>query len=813
MALVLVSVTLGTVTAIATPANAVSSGSQPVPAAGATGSVTGLIVSKLDLEPVLGAVVSLTRDSCGQTTQFGEEVTEEDGTYTFLDVPMDRTCSGVDVYRLDVVVPDQPRLAPSTTIVPLAGGTTREDVLVRAYAMVSGTVTSTTTGEPLAGIAVVVDDSEETFESTSTDSEGRYTLFFTGERKVFVRVYSPERTYYGKFSGELYFEDSEARVLDYALDNAMVIEGVVTDDAEPPQPVPGVRVDARFGGDTNVTTVTTDASGRYSIIAGYAPGQTSALTLTAPQERWVPVTSPVFTTVPNTRQTFDVQLQQGASVSGIVTRADGDASPLSDVQVYAYSADASRIWLGQAVTDADGEYTISNLPPRPVLLSFSGKGGFGYPDQWWRDAVAASAATPIELEPGDVLDGYDAALERGATVVGTVTLDDTGAPTRYAVVTLTRTDGAASYTARTEQDGRYRIENVFRGEYTMSFAPVEAGSRYRPVYSGGTADPARAEAFELLPAQQDTQNAALQRIRPPSETSRVGGADRYVAAVNVSKAAYAEGADVVFVVSGQNYSDALSAGPAAVAASAPLLLTPPDRVLATVRAEMDRLDPRRIVIVGGPASVSRDVEEALAGIAEVERISGSDRYAVSRAVARMTIADTGAEIAYIATGTNFPDALSAGAAAGAQKAPVILVNGRAGDVPDATEALLRDLGIDEIIVAGGPASVSPEIAAALQALAPVTRLGGADRFAASAAISADAFGYAEQAFLVTGLRFPDALSGAAWAGAENAPLYVSRGDCVPRIVLDAMTAQGVQRVTLIGGTASLATEVAALERC
>jgi putative cell wall-binding protein len=310
-------------------------------------------------------------------------------------------------------------------------------------------------------------------------------------------------------------------------------------------------------------------------------------------------------------------------------------------------------------------------------------------------------------------------------------------------------------------------------------------------------------------------SAAITTTNQPAPTSsRIAGADRYQAAVNVSKASYPAGASVVYVVTGAGYADALSAGPAAAKEGGPLLLTPGAGLLPEVKAEIRRLAPGKIVVVGGVNSVSAG---ALAELKQLQnnttRIGGADRYEASRNLAKYAFSSSGAKSVYIATGVNFPDALSAGAAAAAVDGPVVLVYGNASTIDAPTLALLDDLGVNAVTIAGGPASVTPGIETSLTAVGTVTRRGGADRFEASANINRNAFSRTGEAFLVTGLNFPDALSGSAWAGHIDAPVYLSQQDCVPGVALDAMAAQGVTHVTLVGGPNSLGQAVASLTRC
>ena len=103
-------------------------------------------------------------------------------------------------------------------------------------------------------------------------------------------------------------------------------------------------------------------------------------------------------------------------------------------------------------------------------------------------------------------------------------------------------------------------------------------------------------------------------LPPPSSAitvSRVAGADRYATAVAISTVAFPVSAPVVYIASGVAFPDALSAGPAASRQGGPLLLTNPDVLPPSVRQEVQRLSPTKIVIVGGLAAVSAAVGPTL----------------------------------------------------------------------------------------------------------------------------------------------------------------------------------------------------------
>ncbi len=155
--------------------------------------------------------------------------------------------------------------------------------------------------------------------------------------------------------------------------------------------------------------------------------------------------------------------------------------------------------------------------------------------------------------------------------------------------------------------------------------------------------------------------------------TRIAGPDRYATAAAVSRRSFAA-ADTVYVATGLNYPDALAAGPVAAANDAPILLVRTDSIPEETLSELDRLDPASIVVLGGTRAVSSGVETALRSRyprTTLARIAGSDRYETAALISLGHFAP-GVAAAYLAVGSNFPDALTGGAAAAHKSAPVLL---------------------------------------------------------------------------------------------------------------------------------------------
>lgn len=295
-------------------------------------------------------------------------------------------------------------------------------------------------------------------------------------------------------------------------------------------------------------------------------------------------------------------------------------------------------------------------------------------------------------------------------------------------------------------------------------------------------------------------------------TLRLGGADRYATAIQVSKT-YAPGVSAVYVATGANFPDALSAAAAASLVDGPLLLTPTATLPDAVANEILRLQPEHIYAIGGTGAVSEKTFNALAEIAPTTRLGDVDRYSTGLQI--VDTAFTAANTAFIATGRSFPDALAATGAAGSLEAPVILVDGALGSVPGRVLDTLEGLGVENIEIAGGTGAVSLAIENQLSQRYTVTRHGGGDRYETTARINEAFFpdGSTDTMFLATGANFPDALAGAALAGSLGAPLYVTAPTCVPDSVRLSIARLGATTQVIMGGTSIVSDNAARNDGC
>lgn len=292
---------------------------------------------------------------------------------------------------------------------------------------------------------------------------------------------------------------------------------------------------------------------------------------------------------------------------------------------------------------------------------------------------------------------------------------------------------------------------------------------------------------------------------------RIAGADRYQTAVDLSVAAFPNGATSAVIASGTAFPDGLAAGPLAARRRGPVLLTTPDGLPPQVATELQRLRVTDVTIVGGPAAVQDVVLESIAQATGVTptRVFGPDRYSTAAVAAQ---GFPGGRPVFVASGATFPDALAAGAAAAAAGAPLLLV--RPDAVPDPVAAELTRLAPTEIRVLGGAAAVGPAVEERLRRITPaVRRIAGADRYATAAALATDGGARPTEALLATGRSFPDALAAAGLAAVRSAPIVLTDTTCAPQVTVDLLRGLGWPDLTAVGGSASVSPAAAGVVPC
>ena len=104
----------------------------------------------------------------------------------------------------------------------------------------------------------------------------------------------------------------------------------------------------------------------------------------------------------------------------------------------------------------------------------------------------------------------------------------------------------------------------------------------------------------------DAVSASLASFTAGTVT-RLAGRDRYATAAAISASKFAPGVPVVYIATGLDFPDALAGAAVAGSQDVPILLVATNAIPAATAAELTRLHPARVVLLGAASTVSEAV--------------------------------------------------------------------------------------------------------------------------------------------------------------------------------------------------------------
>lgn len=276
-----------------------------------------------------------------------------------------------------------------------------------------------------------------------------------------------------------------------------------------------------------------------------------------------------------------------------------------------------------------------------------------------------------------------------------------------------------------------------------------------------------------------------------SNANRLAGSFRYETAVEVSKTG-CDNSDYVVLARGDDFPDSLSGAALAKKFNAPLLLTNSELLTGVTRDEINRLKAKEVILLGSDDALSQQIEidlEEKCSIPneKIHRIGGVDRYETAAKIAEW-IGKSPNKTCFMATGEDYPDALSASSISAIKQMPILLVKGKNGDIPQVVKDTLTKLGIEKTTMVGQSDVVSSSIEDWLKENKyNPTRLGGDTRYdtcrqiydyaIANYQITPEVVGFAQ------GENFPDALASGPLAARFNGLVLLTR-EFIPSSIND-----------------------------
>ncbi|HHY26985.1 MAG TPA: cell wall-binding protein [Desulfitobacterium dehalogenans] len=205
----------------------------------------------------------------------------------------------------------------------------------------------------------------------------------------------------------------------------------------------------------------------------------------------------------------------------------------------------------------------------------------------------------------------------------------------------------------------------------------------------------------------------------------------------------------------------------------------------------------------GSSSATCNVTVTETGI-NATRLGGANRYETSVQISKEGW-PTGSTYAVLATGNNYPDALSAAPLAQKYNAPILLTD---KTLPQVTLNEITRLKPAQIFICGGTGAISKAIENQLNTMGIITkRLEGKDRYETSVSIAKELGTTSGELVLVNGYEWSDALSVSPIAAKKGIPILLTDKSVFPDSIKTFVNSNSFYKTYVLGGTDLISNQV------
>jgi hypothetical protein len=446
------------------------------------GAIAGRVTDETGA-PIGGATVrGEPYDCCGAST---ETTTSADGTYALGDLDPGRYVVFADADgHVGEFYVDARDYFEATPVYVAASVVEGIDFSLQRSAAITGTVRRGD-GAPLSFASVYATSVECCdFAFTTANANGVYRLDKLRGGAYFVRAEVFGYAY--EWYDDAYrLEDAqpvtvapgdEASNVDFSLATAAVISGRVVDRSG--APIFGARI---WAVDECCPTATdaSDFSGSFQLgplqpgphrIQALAPGYATEWY----DDAYDPADALTFDLQPAQEVTgIEIDLLRGGTVTGRVTDELGNG--IAGAVVEAFIPSCCDTIASYALTDADGSYSITGVPPSPHYVHVTADGYLG---EYYDNALDFEYGIAVAVTDEQTISNIDFTLGRASYISGTVT-DTNGSPLPGGWVRVESSDGSLCCTFDyVDEQGRYRSAPLRPGTYLAEAASAGMAPEY-----------------------------------------------------------------------------------------------------------------------------------------------------------------------------------------------------------------------------------------------------------------------------------------------------------------------------------------------
>lgn len=345
------------------------------------------------------------------------------------------------------------------------------------------------------------------------------------------------------------------------------------------------------------------------------------------------------------------------------------------------------------------------------------------------------------------------------------------------------TDGLDTYYFQTDSDGFTASTGVLTDKDLLP-------GTYQASFSGG----GQTHTKTLTIRGQD--NSLSGQI---TKLARLAGANRTETAIAISKRINPAGKKAVLVDS-DSFTNTLAGSSLAAAIDGPILFTGRASLDKATGAELTRLGIKEVYILG---SMDKNVEAGLSKLGiGVQKLGTGSGIQVANQVAREMKKISSYSSVILANVDDYPDALAASPYAGKNKMPILFT--KTGGLDQATLDTMKSQGVKDVIVVGGPNSVSETVLGQIRSNGMgVSRIAGSNRYETAYEFAKKFFPSFKNMIIASGETWPDAIVGGTLGAKFDAPIYLTQAKTLHSYIKTDLIKTKEANVFVLGGTKTI----------
>jgi hypothetical protein len=377
---------------------------------------------------------------------------------------------------------------------------------LQASSDIKGTIYAN--GGMLPGAHVqLLDDADQVVANYETGGDGTYQ--FNGLHTGNYTVYVTAPGYIDNaVSLPLSSEGTDASGTDVTLVAPGSTHGIISDSSG----VVGGAAVTLYMGASLIGQTTTDTDGSYSF--GGLPA--TDFTIVVSKAKFVTYTSDPFSVAAGDNLEIDATIVELGKIKGTVHDSISD----NGIPGVTVTLKQGATVVTTVITDSSGAYTVDGLAAG-TYQAYVNTGAAGRYFEGQLSADALGVDRDVVVNDGDVITGFDASLEQGVTVSGTVTAGDQPGTPGFEGITVnlhSGVDGTVASTTVTDINGHFSFL-AHAGSYSVEMVPTGEPTNIYPAQwwdtstsSGGTSHPELASTLHaIVPgAVYNTVNVALE---------------------------------------------------------------------------------------------------------------------------------------------------------------------------------------------------------------------------------------------------------------------------------------------------------------